>query len=264
MTSPITDIQKSSGDFLVTAHTEEKSKISPININGSSSKKKKKIKTEKKSGFISTLFRPGQRKSKVPALDLPSIERDLSPNNPLRPPHRRDSDPLHIPSTNLPKLDLPLPTYDRPEVNMTTGSTKQSSEFSIPIVNFPSIPNLQLPDVNKQLVDSNSDLMKIPTNEYPPLHYTLNEQENRKLSQIEFQTIETGLALASPVDDMLSIQTDHKTFPIETDYAIQTKTTSYFETEIIIKSTEQLPEFPIHIEVCFKENFHMWIMIIYI
>jgi len=256
MTSPITDIQKSSGDFLVTAHAEEKSKISPININGSSSKKKKKIKTEKKSGFISTLFRPGQRKSKVPALDLPSIERDLSPNNPLRPPHRRDSDPLHIPSTNLPKLDLPLPTYNRPEVNMTSGSTKHSSEFSIPIVNFPSIPNLQLPDVNKQSVDLNSDLMKIPTNEYPALHYTLNEQENSKLSQIEFQTIETGLALASPVDDMLSIQTDHKTFPIETDYAIQTKTTSYFETEIIIKSTGQLPEFPIHIEVCLKENFH--------
>ncbi len=63
---------------------------------------------------------------------------------------------------------------------------------------------------------------------------------------------------------MLSIQTDHKTFPIETDYAITTKTTSYFETEIIIKSTEQLPEFPILIEVCFKEYFHMWIIIIYI
>ncbi len=250
------DIQKSSGDFLPTDQAEEKTKISPININGSSSKKKKKIKTEKKSGLISTLFCHNQRKSKAPALDLPSIERDLSPNNPLRQPHRRDSDPLRIPSTNLPKLDLPLPTYNRPEVNMTTGSTKQSSEFSIPIVDFPSIPNLQLPDVNKQSIDLNSDLMKIPTTQYPAVHYTLNEQENSKLPQIE-QTIETGLALASPVDDMLSIQTDHKTFPIETDYAITTKTTSYFETEIIIKSTEQLPEFPILIEVRFKENFYM-------
>ncbi|UJR10546.1 hypothetical protein I4U23_014746 [Adineta vaga] len=217
--------------------------------------KEKKIKSsttlasdKKKSGLLSTLFCHGNRKSKVPALDLPPIERDLSPNNQLR---QHDSDPLHVPAIELPKLDLPLPAYNRPEVNMTSGSIKQSSEFVIPVVDLPSIPDLQLPKVEKQVIDANIDLMKVPNVQLPDLQYVLNEQENAKLPEIQINktiqnesdkeiTILTGLALASPIDDMLSIQTDHKSFPIETDYAIQNEpivpTISTERTEVIINT----------------------------
>ncbi|CAF3641520.1 unnamed protein product, partial [Adineta steineri] len=227
MIPPSTDIQKSSGDFHSIQHKESQMK-------GSTSlpAKKKKHKNEKKSGIFSTFFRQSERKSKIPALNLPPIERDLSPNNPI---HRYDNDPLHIPSIDLPKLDLPLPTYDRPEVNMTTGSIQHSSEFSIPTVNLPSIPNLELPDNTKQFTESNTDPMKIPHIQLPELQYTLNEQDaHKKLPEVQLKTskidinheptIETGLALASPVEDLLSIQTDHKNFPIETDYAINPET----------------------------------------
>ncbi|CAF1552793.1 unnamed protein product, partial [Adineta steineri] len=82
--------------------------------------------------------------------------------------------------------------------------------------------------------------------------------------------VEAGLVLASPVQDMLDIQTDHKQFPIETDYAINTDSIipdlpklSSDETDLIVKpellSTEQKytitdtqfippPELPITIE----------------
>jgi hypothetical protein len=117
---------------------------------------------------------------------------------------------------------------------MTSGQTKLSSEFSIPIVDLPAIPNLQLPDNEKQPIDSGIDLTRIPNVELPELHFTSNEQENIK-SEIplvtnipqekeneHLPTIETGLTLASPVQDILDIQTDQKNFPIETDYEIKT------------------------------------------
>lgn len=233
------DIQKSSGDFVSTEVGKEVSKM--IEVSPKTEVKEKKIKkkksketkpkSEKKSRLLSTLFCHRDHQSTVPALDLPAVERELSPNNPLRPPHRHDSDPLRIPSIGLPKLDLPLPTYDRPEVNMTTGYTKQSSEFTIPVVDFPPIPDLQLPKDTKQTIHiSHEEQMKIPHVQLPTLQFTQTQQEKVLSSDVsskiktEPTTIETGLALSSPIDDLLSIQTDRKNFPIETDYAIKTET----------------------------------------
>jgi hypothetical protein len=257
LTSPpqIVDVQKTSDDIVSTEQKIEstittKSETMPnVEVNESSTKgsytlpikksktkkvKEPKVKTEKKPGLFSNLFRHSDRKSKAPALDLPSVERDLTANNELRQPHQHDSDPLRVPNIDLPKLDISLPTYDRPEVNMTSGQTKLSSEFSIPIVDLPAIPNLQLPDNEKQPIDSGIDLTRIPNVELPELHFTSNEQENIK-SEIplvtnipqekeneHLPTIETGLTLASPVQDILDIQTDQKNFPIETDYEIKT------------------------------------------
>ena len=249
-TTITTDIQKSSGDFLSTQPVKDETKseiISDVEVKESSvtrpKKKKKsnepKVKSEKKSNVLSTFFRPSEQISKAPALDLPLVERELSPNNPLRSPHRHDSDPLHIPSVDLPKPDLPLPTYDRPEVDLTTGQTKQSSEFSIPVVSFPPIPNLPFPENTNQFTQTNIDHMKVPHVQLPNLQFSSTNQEQVKLPEIPTKiktthvkqeeipvqpTIETGLALSSPIDDMLSIQTDHKNFPIETDYAIKTET----------------------------------------
>jgi hypothetical protein len=276
MISPTTDIQKSSGDFLPIESIKEtspiKSKIKKIK-KGSLTLPKKKNKTKEsktKSNLLSRFFRHSERKSKIPVLDLPSVERDLSPNNQLRAPHRQGSDPLHIPSTDLPKLDLPLPTYDRPEVNMTTGSIKKSSEFSIPIVAFSPLPTLPLPENNKQIINLNFNEMKIPNIQLPDLQSTLNNKENVKLPEIQLKTkteqipvqtiIETGLALSSPVDDMLSIQIDHKNFPIETDYTIKKETIITTEiTELSSQNTDQqITIIDTHLiqssEVNFKQN----------
>lgn len=221
--------------------------------------KEPKAEGDKKTGLFSNIFRHSDRKSKAPELDLPAVERDLSPNNPLREPHRHDSDPLRIPNTDLPQPDLPLPTYDRPEVDMTNGQTKQSSEFSIPVVDLPPIPDLQLPNNDQRPIDSTIDHMKVPNVNLPDVQFTSNEQENVKLPELNLKkekstapevsvatkisekspelplltevkqekevehlpTIEAGLALASPVDDVLAIQVDHQNFPIETDHAIK-------------------------------------------
>jgi hypothetical protein len=191
--------------------------------------KEPKVETEKKPGLFSNLFRHSDRKSKAPALDLPSVERDLTANNELRQPHRHDSDPLRVPTIDLPKLDISLPTYDRPEVNMTSGQTKVSSEFSIPIVDLPAIPNLQLPDNEKQPTDLGIDLTRIPNVELPELHFTQEniKSEHQTILEIplvtniqqekeneHLPTIETGLTLASPAQDISDIQTDYE---IKTD-----------------------------------------------
>lgn len=229
--------------------------------------KEPKVEGEKKSGLFSNLLCHSARKSKAPALNLPSVERDLSPNNELREPHRHDSDPLRVPTTDLPQPDLSLPTYDRPEVNMTSGQAKQTSEFSVPSVNLPPIPDLQLPIHEQKPIDTNIDLMKVPNVNLPDVQFTSNEQETVKLPELHLKnekttvleqpqittpkieeklpelpvltdikqekeveqlpTIEAGLALASPVDDMLATQTDHKNFPIETDYAIKIDSVRY-------------------------------------
>lgn len=208
-----------------------------------------KVKTEKKSGLFSHIFRSSDRQSKAPALDLPAVERDLTPNNELREPHRHDSDPLRIPNTDLPQPDVSLPTYEHLEVNMTSGQKKQSSEFSIPVVDLPPIPNLHLPDNEKQPTDSNIDQMKVPNVNLPELKFTSDEQEPTKLPEIHIKsekdqfpeqqittkipelplitdikqekevehlpTIET--TVASPVNDIFDTQIDQKNFPIETD-----------------------------------------------
>lgn len=272
-----TDIQKSSGDFhsIQPTKTEEistiKSEIMPnVEIKGKKTKKGSSTlpTKKKKSSLFCTVFRQSERKSKIPALDLPSVERDLSPNNQLRSPHRHDSDPLHIPSTDLPKLDLPLPSYDHPEVNMSSGSIEHSSEFSIPIVDFPPIPNLDLPKHNKQSIEPDSDLMKAPNVQLPDLQYTLNNQENTKLPEVQLKTkseqtlvqsiIQTGLALSSPVNDLLSIQIDHKNFPIETDYAIKQDITE-ISTKIPDQQITIIDTQLIHSsEVCRKILFFFW------
>ena len=205
-----------------------------------SKKKKKKSKSAGKASLLSTVFRSNGRTTTTttaPAFDLPSIDLDLSPNTPPRPPHRHDSDPLRVPNTTLPAPDVQLPSYDRPEADMTGGHRQLRSEFAIPTVQFPAIPDLDLPYTDKKVLNSHSDPMKIPQVQLPQLQFTSNEDETspaisrsslkssaEKKQIIETPitpTVETGLALASPVEDMLSIQTDRKNFPIETDYAVK-------------------------------------------
>jgi hypothetical protein len=118
---------------------------------------------------------------------------------------------------------------------MTTGQTKQLSEFSIPVVDLPPISDLKFPENDKQSIDLNIDLMKVPNINLPKLQFTSNEQEKVQVPEVSLitdikqehdvehsPTIETGLALASPVNDVLDIQIDRKDFPIETDYEIKT------------------------------------------
>ena len=226
------NIQKSSGDFISTEIG------SNVEVKEKKMKKKKskepKVKSEKKSRLFPSLFGHHQHAPAVPALDLPAVERDLSPNNPTRPPHRHDSDPLRVPSIGLPKLDLPLPNYDRPEVDMRTGYIKQSSEFTIPIIDFPPIPDLPLPDNTKQSIYvSNEEQMRVPQIQLPDLQFTNAKEKKVQSKNKTVPSIETGLALSSPVDDLFSIQTDRKNFPIETDYAIKTETiNSILSTQI--------------------------------
>jgi len=232
--------------------------------------KEPKVKTEKKPGLFSSFFRHSDRKSKAPALDLPNVERDLSPTNELREPHRHESDPLHIPSTDLPKPDLSLPTYDRPEVNMSSGQTKQSSEFSIPAVDLPPIPNLHLPDSEKQQMDSIIDPMKVPNVNLPELHFTSDEQEVTKLPEIHLKSEKDHLheqPVTTKIEEKLPefpLITDIKQEKIETDATIpDLPKLPSDETEITIKpellSTEQKytitdthfvhpPELPLTIE----------------
>jgi len=214
--------------------------------------KEPKVETEKKPGLFSNIFRHSERKSKAPALDLPAVERDLTPTNELREPHRHDSDPLRIPNTDLPKPDLPLPTYDRPEVDMSTGQTKQSSEFSIPVVDLPPIPNLHLPENEKQTIDSNIDPMKVPNVNLPELQFTSNELETTKLPEIHIKSEKDEQQITKKIEEKLPelpLITDIKQekevehLPIiETDYEIKTDSTipdlpklSSDETEIPIK-----------------------------
>ncbi|CAF4484805.1 unnamed protein product [Rotaria sp. Silwood1] len=228
--------------------------------------KEPKVKTEKKSGLFSTLFRHGDRKSKAPALNLPSVEQDLTRTNEI---HTNDNDPLHVPNIDLPKPNVSLPNYDRPEVDMTSGQIKQSSEFSIPAVHLPPVPNLNLPDNDKSTIDTTIDPLKVPNIELPDLQLNSNEQENIKLPEIHFKseketlpqvslsldlkndnkieqlpTVTDDLALTSPINDSLAIQTDEKNFPIEIDSTIpELPKIPSDETETIIKpellSTEQ-------------------------
>ncbi len=255
---PTTDVQKSSGDFLPT-EPAKKEEISPVkteimpNVEVQETKKKKgsstlptktkkskeeKLKSEKKSNAFSTFFRHSERKSNVPALHLPAIERSVSPNNRLSGSHQQGTDPFHVPSIDLPKLDLPLPTYDRPEVNMTIGSTKHSSEFSIPVVSFPPIPDLQLPENNQQWMDSNVHTIKVPHVQLPDLQYTSSHDETKNSSHVtkteERPVQPTSESRPSPTEAILSTQTDQRNFPTETDDAIKTATVvSTLKTQII-------------------------------
>lgn len=230
------DIDKSGGDFHPIAPIKSEL-VSQVETKVSK-KKKKKSKEEKKSGVLSTIFRSNGRSNAAPAFDLPSIDLDLSPNNALRSPHRRDSDPLRVPNSTLPLPDVQLPTYSRPEADMTGGQRQLTSEFAIPAVKLPTIPNLDLPTTDKSAANFSIDQMRIPQVQLPELQFTSDEEvpltrtsfqssaEKKLVERPTTPTIETGLALASPVEDMLSIQTDHKNFPIETDYAVKTDSVS--------------------------------------
>ncbi|UJR35322.1 hypothetical protein I4U23_028083 [Adineta vaga] len=237
-TMPNVEIKESStkGSYTLPAKSPKTKKVKEPKVK-ELKVKEPKVKGEKKPGIFSNMFCHSGRKPKAPGLDLPSVERDLSPNNELRSPHRQDSDPLRVPNTDLPTPDIELPQYNKPEVNMATG------QFAIPSVNLPLIPDLQLPENNQQTIDTNVDLMKIPSVQLPVLEFTSNEiKQEIVLNDVEkpiktpiiteikqekepehVPTIEAGLTLASPVQDMLDIQTDQKNFPIETDYKIETE-----------------------------------------
>ena len=258
MTPATDDVHKSSGDHLSSEEADEtgksSSKAEAVAPEETSSKKKKKAKqskkhTEKTAALLSTVFRQEEGEPSVPALNLPPIERDLSPDNPLRPPHRRDSDPLRVPNVTLPQPDVPLPNYDRPEVNMSSGQIKQTSEFAVPAVTLPAIPDLPLPDTDRKSIQITGHPMKAPHVQLPEVQYASDRQEPLRLPRIQLKTasdkptseahftptIETGLALASPVDDMLDIQTNHEAFPVETDYAIKTESVS--DTDEMLSSS---------------------------
>ena len=116
--------------------------------------KKKKPKTK----FISKLF-----PTRVPALDLPSVDQSIVLTNAPRPPHRRESDPFQIPNLHLPQPDLPLPDYDRPEVNMRTGQLPNKDEFAVPKVRLPIIEDLTLPQTaNKPVRLAQNELSEVP------------------------------------------------------------------------------------------------------
>ncbi|CAF4486688.1 unnamed protein product, partial [Rotaria magnacalcarata] len=216
-------------------------KVKPEKESKAKPEKEPKVKTERKSGLFSTLFRHSDRKSNVPALNLPSYEQNLTTNEDIQQRNSHDIDPLHVPSIDLPKLDVPLPTYDRPEVDVTSGQLKQSSEFSIPVVDLPPIPNLDFPDTSKPTIDLTVDPLKVPNIELPELQLALNEEENIKLPDIHLQnelekssavslaidikeslktvplpTITDGLTLASPINNIVSLQSDEQNFTAET------------------------------------------------
>ncbi|CAF3400959.1 unnamed protein product [Rotaria socialis] len=234
MISSTIDMQKSSGDFLSTKIVKEKvetDEISPIIIDvlpgmdsketkiqdaSKTVKKGKKSKTDKKSGLFSSFCHQSKKKSKIPALHLPPIESNLTANTQINSLHHSDDDPLHIPSTSLPKLDIPLPVYNRPEVDMTTGQIKQTSEFNIPAINLTTIPNLQLPEHNIQLIGSNSDQIKVPNIELPNLQFASQEQIKEKIvivstvedpSSITTEQIKEKIVIVSTVEDPSSITT---------------------------------------------------------
>ncbi|CAM4918979.1 unnamed protein product [Rotaria socialis] len=246
---------------------EKESKAKPEKEPKVKVEKEPKVKTERKSGLFSTLFRHSDRKSNVPALKLPSYEQNLTTNEDTQHKNSHDIDPLHVPSIDLPKLDVPLPTYDRPEVDMTSGQLKQSSEFSIPVVDLPPIPNLNLPDTSKPTIDLTVDPLKVPNIELPELQLTLNEKENIKLPDIHVQneqekspaasltidikesletvplpTITDGLALTSPINNIVSLQSDEQNFTIDTNFDIKTDSAipelpklPFEESEVVIK-----------------------------
>ncbi|CAF1071080.1 unnamed protein product [Rotaria magnacalcarata] len=242
-------------------------KVKPEKESKAKPEKEPKVKTERKSGLFSTLFRHSDRKSNVPALNLPSYEQNLTTNEDIQQRNSHDIDPLHVPSIDLPKLDVPLPTYDRPEVDMTSGQLKQSSEFSIPVVDLPPIPNLDFPDTSKPTIDLTVDPLKVPNIELPELQLALNEEENIKLPDIHLQnelekssavslaidikeslktvplpTITDGLTLASPINNIISLQSDEQNFTAETNYDIKTDSLipelpklPFEESEVVIK-----------------------------
>ncbi|CAM4774891.1 unnamed protein product [Rotaria magnacalcarata] len=255
MISSTNDMQKSSGDFLSTKIGKEKVKtdeISPIitdvlpgdpketKIQGASKtvkkpkqSKGKKSKTAKKSGLFSLFCHQSKKKSKIPALDLPPIEHNLTANTQINSLHHSDDDPLHIPSTSLPKLDIPLPAYNRPEFDMTTEQIKQTSEFNIPVINLATIPNLQLPEHNIQFIGSNSDQMKVPNVELPDIQFVSQEQIKEKI------------VIISTVEDPSSITT---TSIAQTEKMAPTLSSIEHTTAITGKNLDQSFDVPVVIE----------------
>lgn len=230
--------------------------------------KEEKLKTEKKSSFFASIFRHSDRKSKTPALDLPAVERDLNVpgETKLETPSNNDNtdrlDPLHVPNVDLPQPDIQLPTYERPEANLTIENhhEEKSSELIVPAVELPPIPDLQLPVDDYKPVELSNDLMKVPSVELPEVQYTSHENEPLVLPEIHLKTsketsvetieekvperpvlptIETGLALASPVNDMLDIQVNHSEFPVETDYAIKIEPIIVESTNLLVQTEEK-------------------------
>ncbi|CAF4413136.1 unnamed protein product, partial [Rotaria magnacalcarata] len=77
----------------------------------------------------------------------------------------------------------------------------QSSEFSIPVVDLPPIPNLDFPDTSKPTIDLTVDPLKVPNIALPELQLALNEEENIKLPDIHLQNeLEKSSAVSLAID----------------------------------------------------------------
>jgi hypothetical protein len=171
--------------------------------------KETKTKKDKKPGLFASMFCHSGRKPKPPALNLPPVDCEPTANNRLSDVVvvQQHADPLHVPNVDLPKPDILLPTFDRPEVNMASGQMTTSSEFSIPVVDLPPIPDLQLSNVNEQSIESNIDLASMPRVELPEVQLSVDQQQNLDLPVINAISIQkeslVDVALTSNVDDAL-------------------------------------------------------------
>lgn len=274
MISSTIDTQKSSGDQISTKPVEEKVKsdeISPVASNiptsveskdsktqdsSKASKKTKKPKakkssTDKKSGVFSTLINNNKQKPKVPALDLPPVQHNLNITTQSNSLQSYNIDPLHVPSNDLPKLDIPLPTYNRPEVDITVGQVKQTSEFAVPALNLTPLSDIQTPDNKKQSIEINLDQIRAPTVQLPDLQFTFDKQIQEKT--VVVSTIED----ASTVKTTCIVKTETyipKLSSDESQTSIKPKLTSIEQTTTVIETKlNQSSDIPVVLEV----NIHL-------
>ena len=267
-TMPNVDVKEKSSKGSYTLPTKAKKKEKAAK---QKKEKESKVKTEKKPNFLASIFRHSDRKSKTPALDLPAVERDLNvPGESRVETAVTTIDPLHVPHVDLPEPDVQLPTYDRPEAKLTSEnpSEEKVSEFTVPAVQLPPIPDLPLPVDEPKPVELSSEAIKVPSVELPAVQYTSDETEPFVLPELHLKsskealvepaeekvpelpvlpTVETGLALASPVNDLLGIQVNHSEFPIETDYAVKAEPVVPELPNLVLQSDEK----PLVIEVSF-------------
>ena len=154
---------------------------------------------EKKTSLFSNLFR---RQLKIPTHDLPSADYNviLNTNNKLNIDRK---EPLHIPSTNLPQLDLSLPICRQFEIN--------NGQSIVPTIDL--LP-MSLPDTDKhkQTEISNINLSEINEQNNPMKLSDVNEKENLMTNLIEEKlpeiSLETNINLPSSIDTDYQMKID--------------------------------------------------------
>lgn len=171
MTSQSKEVEKGTGDFRPIETSET---VGQVDGKGKTSSSKKK--TKRKLNLFSTLFRSSDRQRSGPALDLPKVDLAATGDNAT---NRHQIDPLRVPTVNLPSVDVPLPTYNRPEANFNVGQRVDVSEFTVPIIEPAPIENLHLPETEKIQINtlSTAELMKIPAVHLPELKFSSTENE---------------------------------------------------------------------------------------